>query len=101
MMHSIKNLNFQQGHFTKIIEYVNQKPYILLSNEYLAINRMLSYITFCSKEIFEYLSIKLPDGTYANTVRSAFAQVNKSSEILSKLEKNKYGEDFIFKMNSF
>lgn len=86
-MFSIKTLNFSQEHFNKIIEYVNKRPYILSSNEYLQINRMLSYITFCSKEIFEYLSMKLPDGTYANTVRSAFAQVNKSSEILSKLEK--------------
>lgn len=86
-MYSIKNLNFPEGHFNKIIEYVNKRLHILNSNEYLPINRTLSYVTFCSKEIFEYLSIKLPDGKYANTVRSAFAQVNKSSEILSKLEK--------------
>lgn len=86
-MYSIKNLNFSQCHFNKIIEYVSKRPHILNSNDYLPVNRMLSYVTFCSKEIFEYLSTKLPDGTYANTVRSAFAQVNKSSEILSKLEK--------------
>jgi len=86
-MFSIKNLNFSQTHFNRLIEYVNKRPYIINSSEYLTTNRMLSYITFCSKEIFEYLSTKLPDGVYANTVRSAFTQVNKSSEILSKLEK--------------
>ena len=86
-MYSIKNLNFTPSQFNKIIEFANKRPYILVSSEYLQINRVLSYITFSSKEIFEYLSIKLPDGTYAHSVRIAFTQLNKCSEILSKLEK--------------
>lgn len=69
------------------MDFVVKKPHILQSNEFISINRSISYVTFSIKEIYEYLSIKLPDGTYAAVVRSAFSQLNKSSEILSKLEK--------------
>ena len=54
-MYSIKNLNFTPSQFNKIIEFANKRPYILVSSEYLQINRVLSYITFSSKEFLVYL----------------------------------------------
>jgi len=53
----------------------------------LSISRSISYLTFSAKEIVDYLSIKVADGNYAYSIKSASNKLKKSTEILEKLEK--------------
>jgi hypothetical protein len=82
-----KNLNLGPKQFKRIIEFMSIHPHVIDSKSYINISRNLTSMTFSAKEIYEYLKLKLPDETYAYSVKIAFNQLNKCSEILSKLEK--------------
>ena len=61
----------------KIIEFVKSRPYLFNSGEFISSNRLLSYCTFMIKDVFEYLSAKLNDGTHAIFVRKEHLLIKK------------------------
>jgi hypothetical protein len=66
----------------KINEFVQNRPFLFNSAEYISSNRLLSYCTFMIKDIYEYLSSKLNDGSLAIFVRKAPIQIKKYEEQL-------------------
>jgi hypothetical protein len=68
----------------KINEFVETRSYLFNSGEYISSNRLLSYCTFMIKDIYEYLSAKLNDGTLAIFVRKAPLLLKKYEDQLNK-----------------
>lgn len=87
VFHITKNLNLTNKQFDKFLAFSAKKPHIIESKSYITISRNFASMTFAAKELFEFLKRKLPDGTYVYTVKTAFNQLNKSSELLTRLEK--------------
>jgi len=69
----------------RVINFVNNHHHILVSNELLSLNRSISYVTFATKEIYEFLSSKLNDGKFAYYSRRAHIIVKKYNELFNKL----------------
>ena len=70
-----------------MIDFATKHNHILVSNELLSLNRSISYVTFTTKEIFEFLSTKLNDGNYAYYIRRANVLLKKYNDIFKKLTK--------------
>jgi len=77
-------MNFEFN-LEKLLDFVSKHHHILVSNELLALNRSVSYITFSNKEIFEFLGTKLSDGNYAFFIRKANCLMKKYNEALNRL----------------
>ena len=77
-------LNFEMN-IEKLVDFATKHHHIMVSNELLSLNRSISYVTFSTKEIYEFLSAKLNDGNYAYFNRRASALLKKYNEVLKKL----------------
>ncbi len=71
----------------KIVEFVSIRPFVFNSGEFISNNRLLSYCTFLIKDIFDYLNMKLFDGTYAYFVRKASILLKKYENKLAKFKR--------------
>jgi len=87
IFHITKNLNLSPRQFEKFLEFSSSHTHIIESKAYITISRNFASMTFAAKEVTEFLKRKLPDGTYVYNVKTAFNQLNRCSELLTKLEK--------------
>lgn len=87
IFHITKNLNLTSKQFENFLEFSNSHTHVIESKAYITISRNFASMTFAAKEVSEYLKRKLPDGTYVYNVKTAFHELNKSSELLTKFEK--------------
>lgn len=87
IFHISKNLILTSKQFEKILDFSNSHTHIIESKSYITISRNFASMTFAAKEIVEFLKRKLPDGTFVYSVKTSFNELNKSSELLTKLEK--------------
>jgi len=78
---NIMNIDFD---LKTIVEFVSIRPFVFNSGEFISNNRLLSYCTFLIKDIFDYLNLKLFDGTYAYCVRRAPVLIDKYESKLAK-----------------
>ena len=80
---NILNIDFD---LNTIVEFVSIRPFVFNSGEFISTNRLLSYCTFLIKDIFDYLNVKLFDGSYAYFVRRATILVNRYENKLGMLK---------------
>ena len=85
----IKNFTLTYENFDNLVNFVTIHPHVISSQDYINSHRTISYLTFSTKEIYDYLTTKLSNGLYTHHLRMAFSSLNKCSEILSKLENQK------------
>lgn len=81
-----KNTNITTKQFEQITELIKERPKILSSADLLKINRSMSYMTFILKEIYEYITAKLSDGTALFSLREAKREINELNERINKLK---------------
>lgn len=89
IIHVCRNLNLTQKQFHSFLEFFNSHQHIIDSKIYINISRNLASMIFAIKEITEFLRQKFPDGTYVYTCKTAFVQLNRCSQLLEKLDKEK------------
>lgn len=87
IFHLSKNLNLTNKQFKHFLKFSDSKSHIFESKTYLSFGRNFASMTFAAKELNEFLKRKLPDGTFVYNVKTAFTELNKSSDLLTKFEK--------------
>jgi hypothetical protein len=87
VFHITKNLNLTPKQFERFLEFSSVNTHITESKNFILISRNFASMTFAAKEVMEFLKRKFPDGSYVYNVKIAFYQLNKCSELLTKLEK--------------
>ena len=63
------NLKFTQEQYDAMCELIKENPNLLSPSDLLRMNRCLSYMSFFLREIYDFCSAKLSDGTPAFKIR--------------------------------
>jgi hypothetical protein len=64
-----KNVDFDADRLCEIVYLVKLYPKVLSSSEYIKVNRVVSYVTFILKEIYEYATAKTSDEVYVSQLK--------------------------------
>jgi len=75
-----------QSQHEKLVKLQTENPKLLNSSDLLKLSRSVSYMTFIFKEVFDYLNMKISDGTHAYIVRTARKTTPELKEKLERLK---------------
>lgn len=79
-------MDFSNGQIESMIKLVEENPKLLVSSELLKLNKVVSYLSFILKEIYEYQTSKTPDGEYIYIIKE---EKRNQMELLQKIEELK------------
>ncbi len=89
------NLKFSEKQYNNMRELIKENPNLLSPSDLLKMNRCLSYMSFFLKEIYDFCSGKLSDGTPAYKIRGMKNELNFLRErifIMRKLQSKSLSE---------
>lgn len=81
-----RNTNLTDEQFNKMTNLIQENPKLLSSSDLMKINRCVSYLTFILKEINDFTTAKLSDGTPVYKIRQLKNEVKLIEEELAVLK---------------
>ena len=72
MSHIPKITEFSENQLSSLALIIKNNPKILSPNDFIKINRSMSYMTFIIKEAWDYFSLKNSEGVLIFTRRQAY-----------------------------
>ncbi len=85
--HITHNLKISHQQYDSMCDLIKEHPNLLSPTDLLKMNRCLSYMSFFLKEIYDYSSAKLSDGTPAFKIRNIKSEINRLREKIFMLRK--------------
>lgn len=86
LQHIAKNTEISEERYLLIAEIIKNNPRILSSNDLLKLNRSVSYMSFIIKEVYEFYSLKNPQGVLGLRLRIIKKKYDKIKENNEKLK---------------
>jgi len=87
--HLAKNCNFSTPQITAMRKMVTDNPKLLSPNDLLKINKCVSYMAFMMKEIYDYATVRMTDGTHLYEIKEKKSHSTELKEKLANLRKSK------------
>lgn len=81
------NLKISQQQYDAMCDLIKEHPNLLSPTDLLKMNRCLSYMSFFLKEIYDYSSAKLSDGTPAFKIKNMKSEITQLREKIFMLKK--------------